>query len=146
MGKRIIETEIDGKKYPLNFSIKAGVLFAERYGSVEDTWESISKKTQTEQLREICWMLQTLIEQGFAYQKIFEEEQNQIPEKIPTAEDLEIMMGFMEFYRMQDEIQKAMLAGISPEVQVELKKKAKEKTEEVVKSTQKDISGASITG
>lgn len=128
MGKRIIETEIDGKKYPLNFSIKAGVLFAERYGSVENTWESISKKTQTEQLKEICWMLQTLIEQGFAYQRIFSEEKNQIPEKIPTAEDLEIMMGFMEFYRMPDEIQKAMLAGISPEVQVELKKKRRRKS------------------
>lgn len=146
MDKRIIETEIDGRKYLLNFSIKAGVLFAERYGSVEDTWESISKKTQTEQLREICWMLQTLIEQGFAYQRIFSEEKNQIPEKIPTAEDLEVMMGFIEFYQIQDEIQKAMLAGISPEVQVELKKKAKEKTEAVVKSTQKAISGASITG
>lgn len=146
MSKRITETEIDGRKYPLNFSIKAGILFSERYGSVEDTWESVSKKTPTEQLREICWMLQTLIEQGFAYQKIFNEKQNKISEKIPTAEDLEVMIGFMEFYHMQDEIQKAMLAGISPEVQVELKKKAKEKTEAVVKSTQKAISGASITG
>lgn len=120
MNNRITEIEIAGKQYPVNFSMKAAKKFIERYGSVEDVWRKINEMNQMEKLDEVNWILALLIEQGCAYIKLM-EDQDILP---PGPDELEILLGIVDFSKMSDTIQAAILAGAAPEVEVELKKKA----------------------
>lgn len=120
MNNRITEIEIAGKQYPVNFSMKAAKKFIERYGSVEDVWRKINEMNQMEKLDEVNWILALLIEQGCAYMKLM-EGRDILP---PEPDELEILLGIVDFAKMSDVIQAAILAGAAPEVEVELKKKA----------------------
>lgn len=119
---RITEIEIAGKKYPLNFSMKAARQFIERYGSVEDVWRKLGEMNQIEKLAEINWILALMIEQGCAYRKLVDGE-----DLAPlTTDELEVLMGFTDFAALSDKIQEAIIAGMTPEIELKLKKKAAE--------------------
>lgn len=119
---RITEIEIAGKKYPLNFSMKAARKFIERYGSVEDVWRKLNKMGQVKKLEEINWILALMMEQGCVYRKLTDGE-----DITPlAANELEVLMGFTDFAAVSDKIQEAIVAGITPEIELKLKKKAAE--------------------
>ena len=67
---RIIEIEIAGESYPLNFSTKAARAVSDRYGDLTNIGEAFDDKTTAQALDELVWMLALLIEQGVAYHKI----------------------------------------------------------------------------
>lgn len=138
MNNRITEIEIAGNRYPMNFSMKAAKRFIERYGSVEDVWRKIDAMNQMEKLDEINWILALLIEQGCAYTKLT-EDRDISPLK---PEDLEVLMGIMDFAKMSDTIQMALIAGTTPEVEIELKKKAAAAQTEWMRQ---DLRGATTT-
>lgn len=117
---RIAEIEIAGKKYPLNFSMKAARQFVQRYGSVEDVWRKLGDMDQVEKMAELNWILALMIEQGCAYRKLADGE-DITP---PTENELEILMGFADFAASSEKIQEAIVAGITPEIELKLKKKA----------------------
>lgn len=138
MSSRITEIEIAGRMYPLNFSMKAARKFVERYDNVEDVWRKLNAMDQMKKIAEINWILALMIEQGCAYRKLTEGEEI-VP---PTPDELEILLGFVDFAGMSDKIQEAIVAGISPEVEVELKKKV---AEAQTASMPPDLPGANIT-
>lgn len=116
---RITEIEIAGKKYPLNFSVKAAKEVSKRYGGVENVTEAFSSGKVDEMMDEATWILAVLMEQGSAYKKIIDGEEIEAP----TKEELEIIMGVSDFANIQDALMGAMTSGMEREVEVEVSPK-----------------------
>lgn len=123
---RITEIEIAGKRYPLNFSVKAAREFSERYGGLENIDKAFEDKSVNEMLDEVTWMLFLLIEQGAAYKKIVDGEVIDIL----TIEELEIVVGVPDLENLQVSLLGAMSAGMSREVEVEPDQKNAETTQD----------------
>lgn len=112
---RITEIEIAGKKYPLNFSVKAAKEVSKRYGDIENVSDAFTDKEMSEMMDEATWILALLIEQGVAYKKIVEGEEL----TAPTKDELEIIMGVADFADLKDTLLGSMMAGMEREVEVE---------------------------
>lgn len=123
---RITEIEIAGKKYPLNFSVKAAKEVSKRYGDISNIGDAFSGKTMDEMMDESSWILALLIEQGVAYKKIVEGEDI----KALTKEELEVVMGVVDFADLKDILLGAMMAGMKREVEVETDPKNAETTQD----------------
>ncbi len=117
---RIIEIEIAGESYPLNFSTKAARAVSDRYGDLTNIGEAFDDKTTVQALDELVWMLALLIEQGVAYHKIV----NNIDRKILTAEQLEIVLGVSDVVSLKENVMQAMTSGMAREVETEPEKNA----------------------
>lgn len=122
---RITEIEMAGRKYPLNFSTKAAKEIAKRYGGISSVGEAFEGKSIDEMMDEATWILALLIEQGVAYRKIVDDEEV----KGLTKDDLEIVMGVVDFADLKDTILRAMMAGMEREVEVEPDPKNAETTQ-----------------
>ncbi|HHX36603.1 MAG TPA: hypothetical protein GX717_01320 [Clostridiaceae bacterium] len=122
---RITEIEIAGKKYPLNFSVKAAKEVAKRYGDISNIGDAFTDKTMDEMMDEANWILALLIEQGVAYKKIVDGEDI----KALTKDELEIVMGVVDFADLKDTLLSAMTAGMKREVEVEPDPKNAEATQ-----------------
>lgn len=85
--KRLVEIELMGKKYPLNFSMKAVRKICEKYGDIDLMLEKVSDLPTEAQLYEILWILQLFLEQGALYRKIETGEDI----RIFTVDELEII-------------------------------------------------------
>lgn len=112
---RLVEWQLAGKTYYLNFSQKAARLVSERYGSIENVSDIFEGKPIHEVLSETNWLLTLLIDQGAAYKKVvFDEE-------VPTisAEDLEVVMGLSDLSEMTTMVMGAITKGMSQTVEVE---------------------------
>lgn len=112
---RITEIEIAGKKYPLNFSVKAAKEVSKRYGDISNIGDAFTDKTMDKMMDEANWILALLIEQGVAYKKIIEGEDL----KGLTQDELEVVMGVVDFADLKDRLLSAMTAGMKREVEVE---------------------------
>jgi hypothetical protein len=112
---RITEIEIAGKKYPLNFSVKAAKEISKRYGDISSVGDAFSNKTMDEMMDEANWILALLIEQGVAYKKIVDGEDI----KPLTKDELEVVMGVVDFADLKDTLLGSMMAGAKREVEVE---------------------------
>lgn len=123
---RITEIEIAGKKYPLNFSVKAAKEVSKRYGDISNIGDAFTDKTMDEMMDEANWILALLIEQGVAYKKIVEGEDI----KPLTKDELEIVMGVVDFANLKDTLLGAMTAGMKREVEVEPDPKNAETTQD----------------
>ena len=123
---RITEIEIAGKKYPLNFSVKAAKEVAKRYGDIANIDKAFNSKTMDEMMGEANWILALLIEQGVAYKKIVEGEDV----KGLKEDELEIVMGVVDFADLKDTLLGAMTAGMEREVEVEPDTKNAETTQD----------------
>jgi len=117
---RITEIEIAGKKYPLNFSVKAAKEVSKRYGDISNIGDAFSGKAIAEMMDEANWILALLIEQGVEYKKIVEGEEI----KGLTQDELEIVMGVTDFSNLKATLLGAMTAGMKREVEVEPEKNA----------------------
>jgi hypothetical protein len=123
---RITEIEIAGKKYPLNFSVKAAKEVSKRYGDISNIGDAFTGKPMDEMMDEASWILALLIEQGVAYKKIVEGEDI----KPLTKDELEIVMGVVDFAGLKDTLLGAMTAGMKREVEVEPDTKNAETTQD----------------
>jgi len=112
---RITEIEIAGRKYPLNFSVKAAKEVAKRYGDITNIDKAFDNKTLDEMMDEATWILALLIEQGVAYKKVMDGEDI----KALTKEELEVVMGVVDFTDIKETLLSAMTAGMKREVEVE---------------------------
>ena len=112
---RITEIEIAGKKYPLNFSVKAAKEVSKRYGGIENVTDAFSGGAVDEMMDEATWILAVLMEQGSAYKKIIDGEDIEAP----TQDELEIIMGVADFTNIQDVLMGAMTSGMEREIEVE---------------------------
>lgn len=117
---RVIEIEIAGESYPLNFSTKAARAVSDRYGDLTNIGQAFDDKTTVQALDELVWMLALLIEQGAAYHKIV----NNLERKILTAEQLEIVLGVSDVVSLKENVMQAMTSGMSREVETEPEKNA----------------------
>lgn len=111
---RITELEIAGRKYPLNFSIKAAKEVSKRYGDISNVGDAFSDKPLDEMMSEASWLLALLIDQGVAYKKVMDGEEI----KALTAEELEVVLGVTDFAGLKDTLLGAMTAGMTREVEV----------------------------
>lgn len=123
---RITEIEIAGKKYPLNFSVKAAKEVSARYGDIENIGDAFEGKSTSEMMDEATWILALLIEQGVAYKKIVDGEEV----KGLTQDELEILMGVVDFADLKSTLLGAMTAGMRREVEVEPDPKNAEATQD----------------
>lgn len=123
---RITEIEIAGKKYPLNFSVKAAKEVSERYGDITNIGDAFEGKSTSEMMDEANWILALLIEQGVAYKKIVDGEEV----KGLTQDELEILMGVVDFADLKSTLLGAMTAGMRREVEVEPDPKNAETTQD----------------
>lgn len=117
---RITEIEIAGKKYPLNFSLKASKEVVKRYGAIEKMADAFTGKPIDELLDEIIWLLSLLLNQGAEYMRIMENQEI----KQFTKDDLEVVLGFMDLHVLKKQLFDAMIAGRHQEVEVETQKNA----------------------
>ena len=116
---RISEMEIAGVKYPLNFSVKAAKEVSKRYGDISKIGEAFTNKSMDEMMDEANWILALLIEQGIAYKKIVDGEEV----KGLSEEELEVVMGVVDFANLKETLLGAMVSGMSREVEVETEEK-----------------------
>lgn len=116
---RISEIELAGKKYPLNFSVKAAKEVSARYGGLENIDKAFSAKSVDAMMDEVIWLLSVLIGQGVAYKRIVDGED--APNI--TAEELEVVLGVADLTTLKDQIMDAMVGGMSREVEVEVDQK-----------------------
>lgn len=123
---RITEIEIAGRKYPLNFSVKAAKEVSERYGDISNIGDAFEGKSTSEMMDEANWILALLIEQGVAYKKIVDGEEV----KGLTQDELEILMGVVDFADLKSTLLGAMTAGMRREVEVEPDPKNAEATQD----------------
>lgn len=123
---RITEIEIAGRKYPLNFSVKAAKEVSERYGDISNIGDAFEGKSTSEMMDEANWILALLIEQGVAYKKIVDGEEV----KGLTQDDLEVVMGVVDFADLKNTLLGAMTAGMRREVEVEPDPKNAETTQD----------------
>ena len=111
---RITEIEIAGRKYPLNFSTKAVKEVSKRYGDISKVGDAFSDRPVDEMMDEATWLLALLIGQGVAFKKIIDGEEI----KGLTQEELEVVMGIVDFADLKDTLLGAMTAGMDREVEV----------------------------
>jgi len=123
---RITEIEIAGRKYPLNFSVKAAKEVSERYGDISNIGDAFEGKSTSEMMDEANWILALLIEQGVAYKKIVDGEEV----KGLSQGELEIVMGVVDFAGLKNTLLGAMTAGMEREVEVEPDPKNAETTQD----------------
>lgn len=116
---RITEFEIAGKKYPLNFSVKAARVVDERFGGLDNVKGIFGWGNIAESLYNISFMLSLLMEQGAAYKEIVEGEKI----TLPTADELDTLIGAPDVVRAQTAIFEAV--GISMKTTVEVEPDAK---------------------
>jgi len=112
---RITEIEIAGRKYPLNFSIRAAKEVAKKYGDISNVGDAFTDKPMDEMMDEATWILALLIDQGAAYKRVVDGEDI----KAPTQEELEVIMGVADFANLKDTLMGAMMAGMKREIEVE---------------------------
>lgn len=112
---RITEIEIAGKKYPLNFSIKAAKQITAKFGSVSGVGAVFKDKSIEEMMDSVTWLLALLIEQGVKYKKIIEGED------VPgiSADELDIILGVADLTGLQSQLLAAMTAGMNREIETE---------------------------
>lgn len=120
---RIKEIEIAGKKYPLNFSLKATEMVAKRYGGLEGMDDALTDKPLDEMMEEVSWILAVLLEQGAAYKKVIDKEEIEVF----TQDELKIVLGISDFNGIKMTLFGAMTAGMEREVEVEPDPNAKTK-------------------
>lgn len=112
---RIVEFELAGKEYFLNFSVAAAEIISEEVGDLFEMDKILASKTTTEALIMITGMLETLINQGAAYKKIVEDtEVNTI-----SQEELKVITGFADLGKIKSVILEAMVAGVKSTVETE---------------------------
>lgn len=111
---RITELEIAGRKYPLNFSVKAAKEVSKRYGDISSVGDAFSDKPLDEMMDEATWLLALLLEQGAAYKKAMDGEDI----KVFTKDELEVVLGVTDFAKLKDTLLGAMMAGMKREVEV----------------------------
>lgn len=122
---RIVDIEIAGKNYPLNFSVRAAKEISGKYKGLENIDKAFTDKSTEEMMDEVIWLLSVLIKQGVAYKKVNEgEEVSGI-----SAEDLEIVLGVADLAGMKDKIIEAMNGGMNRTVEVETDPKNGETTQ-----------------
>ena len=123
--ERITEFEIGGRSFPLNFSVRAAELFAERYGDVSEIGKAFEGENTAKMLSEFTWILFVLIEQGCAYKNLVENENLDAP----TFDDLKVIVGLQDLLARRDELMRAIVSGMETTVEAEVDSKNAETTQ-----------------
>jgi len=115
MANRIVNIEIAGTQYPLNFSIKAAKEVTKRYGALEKVADVFEKKTEDELFDELMFLLALLLDQGARYKEIVNGEKV----RTFTADELEVVMGSMDCIDLKSTLMSAMAAGSEQSIKLE---------------------------
>lgn len=138
---RTVYLNVAGKAYPMRFSMGTNIRITERYGSLKGFQETILSENEGKALKEITWILKTLIDQGCAYKNLFEKDMP-APENAPvedgkyvslTEEELEIGLDLSGAGIVEIKMKIFECFGIGNKQEVEEKK---EKDEKNVETTQ----------
>lgn len=113
---RICFFELNGAQYPLNLSMKATRLIAERFGGMENVGEAVSGKPMGEVLETLSWLLAVLMQQGFAYCDLTGAER---PEKLLKQEELEVLLQPADIPQIQNAVFGTIGMGAAREVETE---------------------------
>ncbi len=118
---RIVEFELAGKKYPLNFSVKAARIVDEEFGSLDNVSGVFGWKDITNSLYNVSRLLQILMEQGAEYNRLVSGEKVDTP----SADEIEVLIGAPDLKRAQTAIFEAIGIGSATTVEVEPEKNVK---------------------
>jgi hypothetical protein len=110
-----VTIKIGKTEYPMHFSIKAGKLITEKYGSIEGAFGG---EKNAETFDAMLFFIETLISQGIAKKKFLGEE---TPE--PIEEDmLAMLFGLGDFQELSEKIFECVGEGKAREVLEKVKK------------------------
>lgn len=104
-----------GKQYKLNCSVKVIKEICRRHQSLENFLKSIDSMEQAEQLDELIWMIQLLMEQGAVLEKL--EGGSDVT--VPTVEELEVLLGLNDINALYEALPNALSAGMAREIKTE---------------------------
>lgn len=99
----------------MHFSLRAAQAAAGRYGGMENIFSALSGDDQGKVLGELIWLIALLVEQGVACRNLLEDAH----ETAPTEEEVGILLGMADLYRLKDQVVEAMVAGMSRTVETE---------------------------
>ena len=140
---------IAGKEYPMRFSMGTNIRITERYGSMKGFQEILlGDGGEGKALKEITWILKTMIDQGCAYKNLFEKDMP-APESAPvkdgkyvslTEEELEIGLDLSGAGMMEIKMKIFECFGTGNKHEVE-EKKDEDKKNEMTTQEQKLLRG-----
>lgn len=145
--ERITYTEIVGKQYPLNFSVRAADEVINRYGGISGINEALDIQPATEQKeetekdqdiqalekrtakarKEVVWLLSLLMREGAAYCRILKGEEY----KALSEDELYTVLTMVEAMQKRIDVLNAINAGLTATVEVEPETKNAETTQGV---------------
>lgn len=112
---RITEIEIAGRKYPLNFSVRAAEVMAEWFGGLENIEQVFSNRPAHEMLGDVRRIIALLIEQGVAYRKLVDG----VDAPSITADELGIILSVGDTDVLKGALLAAMRVGMKQTVETE---------------------------
>lgn len=114
--ERIKHISLAGKRYPLNFSVKAARTIDEKYGSLDQIAGIFGTSPAfSENLYNIHWLLRLLMEQGAAYARLVDGESIDLP----SEDDLAIIVGLHNLLEVQATLLESIGFGMQTTVEVE---------------------------
>ena len=79
MGSRVTTYKINGKEYPLCFTMGAAAAMMERYGGIDKIADIINTKDEARCLTEAVWMLGQLLHAGCSRARLMGEDSPEPP-------------------------------------------------------------------
>ena len=116
--KRIVEFEVAGKSYPLNFSVKVARQIDEEFGGLEN-FDSIMDCGIGKALTALCALLHSMMADGATYLRLTEGRDIEVP----TLDELETLLGFSDSGSMKEAVTRAAGIGSEATVEVEVSEK-----------------------
>lgn len=111
---RTTTLQLAGKQYPLNFSVAAARQIDERYGGMEKLSQAFDGGSIGRMMGTLSDVMYLLMQQGAAYEKLV----NGREVELPTAEELDVLMGMQDFAVIQKTLFEAMGVGAKATVEV----------------------------
>ena len=116
--KRIVEFEVAGKSYPLNFSVKVARQIDEEFGGLEN-FDRIMDCGVGKALTALCALLHSMMADGATYLRLTEGRDIEVP----TLDELETLLGFSDIGSMKEAVTRAAGIGSAATVEVEVSEK-----------------------
>lgn len=112
---KLVEVEIGGIDYPLNFSVAAFAECNSRFGGLDMISEALNKETNKEAVANILWLFCLLNEWGAKYKRITDGTEG----NVIGYEKLGATMKMRDIIKIETGVWNALHEGMKRKVEVE---------------------------
>ena len=116
---RTARIRIDGKEYPLAFSVRTMRSCTERYGSMSGVGQALEQEDEARVLDECIWLLSVMMDAGARYQRLNGQEAQAL-----DYDSLYDLCGMDDLVDMRTRIMETIALGTATEVNAEPGKNA----------------------